>query len=215
MIEIIPNWHPVFIHFPIAFATAAVFLVALGSVFRTKPWANQCAIFGRWMLWAAAVFACIAAVFGWFAYNSVVHDDLGHLAMTNHRNWALAAVAALVLLAAWAMRSRKTVNPPSYVFLILLLAAWSLVISAAWRGGEVVYRHGLGVMSLPEAEEHHHIHGEEHGKLPLPDDVPLHEDAHSHHVHGSEAVANGEHPNNAGTPNSDKHPVSLDGAKNN
>jgi uncharacterized membrane protein len=32
MIEIIPNWHPVFIHFPIAFATAAVFLVALGSV---------------------------------------------------------------------------------------------------------------------------------------------------------------------------------------
>ncbi len=191
MIEIIPNWHPVFIHFPIAFTTAAVFFAVLGSVFSAKPWGQQCALFGRWMLWAAAVFAAIAALFGWLAYNSVAHDDLGHLAMTDHRNWALAALAALLVLAVWAMRYRRADRQPSYGFLILLIAAWLLVISAAWRGGEVVYRHGLGVMSLPKAEEHHHVHGEDHGKLPLPDDVPLHEDAHSHHVHAAEG---GEYP---------------------
>jgi uncharacterized membrane protein len=164
MIEIIPNWHPAFVHFPIAFATASVFLVAIGKLFRAKPWAEQCLVFGRWMLWAAAIFACIAAVFGWFAYNSVKHDDAGHLAMTIHRNWALAALVLLVLLAVWAVRSWRSVAEPSNGLLILLIAAWLLVVSAAWHGGEVVYRHGLGVMALPVPEEPGHFH--EHGEHP-------------------------------------------------
>lgn len=184
MIEIIPNWHPVFIHFPIAFTIAAVFLVGAGCVFSSKSWAQQCALFGRWMLWAAAVFAAIAALFGWFAYNSVAHDDLGHLAMTDHRNWALAALAALLLLSVWAMRFRSASRQPSYGFLILLIAAWLLVISAAWRGGEVVYRHGLGVMSLPKAEEHHHVHVGGHPAVadPLDDSASAAhgKDGHSH-----------------------------------
>lgn len=75
MIEIIPNWHPVFVHFPIAFATAPVFFVAIGKLFNNKSWAAQSLATGRWMLWTAAIFACVAAVFGWFAYNSVDHDD--------------------------------------------------------------------------------------------------------------------------------------------
>jgi uncharacterized membrane protein len=41
MIEILPNWHPVFVHFPIAFATAAVLFVVLGILFKAKPWTQQ------------------------------------------------------------------------------------------------------------------------------------------------------------------------------
>jgi uncharacterized membrane protein len=41
MIEIIPNWHPVFVHFPIAFATTAVLFVVLGILFKAKPWTQQ------------------------------------------------------------------------------------------------------------------------------------------------------------------------------
>ena len=165
MIEIIPNWHPVFVHFPIAFATAAVFFFVAGKLFKEKTWVAQYLLVGRWMLWAAANFACIAAVFGWLAYNSVAHDEAGHLAMTMHRNWALAALGALVLLAALEAWSRRSAEPPSYGFLILLVAAWLLVVSAAWHGGEVVYRHGLGVMALPDIHDeqddaggHEHIH---------------------------------------------------------
>jgi len=158
MIEIIPNWHPAFVHFPIAFATASVFFAAIGKLFRAQPWAQQCLVFGRWMLWASALSACVAAVFGWFAYNSVKHDDAGHLAMTIHRNWALAALGALVLLAVWAVRSWRSAAIPSNGMLILLIAAWLLVVSAAWHGGEVVYRHGLGVMALPTPEEPDHSH---------------------------------------------------------
>jgi uncharacterized membrane protein len=156
VIEIIPNWHPAFVHFPIAFSTAAVFFTACGVLFKDNPRAQQYLLFGHWMLWAAAIFACIAAVFGWFAYNSVDHDEAGHLAMTLHAYWALSAVATLVMLAAWDVRSRYFVGVSAYGFLVLLAVAWALVINTAWHGGEAVFRHGLGVMSVPKPEEHGH-----------------------------------------------------------
>jgi uncharacterized membrane protein len=153
MIQIIPNWHPILVHFPIAFATAAVAFTTVGKLFKDRAWAMQCLIMGRWMLWAAAITACIAAVFGWLAYNSVLHDEAGQLAMTIHRNWALGALGALVLLAAWAARAYRSAEAPSYGFLFLLAAMWLLLAITAWHGGEVVYRHGLGVMALPDVDD--------------------------------------------------------------
>ena len=157
MIEIIPNFHPALVHFPIAFTAAAVAFTAVGTVFKNWPYAAQCLITGRWMLWGAALFALIAAVFGWFAFNSVAHDEVSHAAMKVHRNWALGALTALLALAAWDVwrgRFGKMPSPniPSPVFLVLLVAAWLLVTSTAWHGAELVYRHGLGVMSLPDME---------------------------------------------------------------
>lgn len=152
MIEIIQNLHPALVHFPIAFATAAVAFIAVGTSFRSWPYAAQCLITGRWMLWGAALFALIAAVFGWLAFNSVAHDEVSHAAMTLHRNWALGALAALLALAAWDVWRSRSGRMPSHGFLGLLVAAWMLVISTAWHGAELVYRHGLGVMSLPDIE---------------------------------------------------------------
>jgi len=210
MIEIIPNWHPALVHFPIAFATAAVFFVALGVLFKSRPWSQQCTQFGHWMLWAAAIFACIAAVLGWFAYNSVEHDEAGHRAMTRHAYWAISAVGALVLLAALDARSRRFVGIPVYGFLVLLVVAWALVIGAAWHGGEAVFRHGLGVMSLPVPENHghDHAHGEGHegdhdaaqvsGVPAMPEDNHGHDDTiNGDHSHSAVSVhktpsANGE-----------------------
>jgi len=191
MIEIIPNWHPIFVHFPIAFATASVFLIAVGMSFKAKPLVQQCLMFGRWMLWAAAFFACIAAIFGWFAYNSVNHDDAGHLAMTTHRNWALVALGSLVLLSVLDVWSLRRGVKLSYGFFGLLVVAWLLVGNAAWHGGEAVFRHGLGVMSIPAAEvsDHAHEHGEGHGDMTVPSVDAPHGDGHGH---GD--AANGTHP---------------------
>lgn len=158
MIEIIPNWHPALVHFPIAFATAAIIFITIGSVYKNRSWAMQCLITGRWMLWGAALFAVIAAVFGWLAYNSVEHDEVSHAAMTVHRNWALGTVTALLVLAAWDVRHSRSGKMPSQGFLFLLVAAWLLVMSAAWLGAELVYRYGLGVMALPKPEKSSHTH---------------------------------------------------------
>ncbi|KAF0201620.1 MAG: hypothetical protein FD173_2117 [Gallionellaceae bacterium] len=171
MIEIIPNWHPALVHFPIAFATAAVIFIAIGSAYKNRSWAVQCLITGRWMLWGAALFAVIAAMFGWFAYNSVEHDEVSHAAMTLHRNWAASTLAVLLALTVWDVWRSRSGKMPSQIFLILLIAAWLLVVSTAWHGAELVYRHGLGVMALPDVHaeqdaaphatvghEHNHTH---------------------------------------------------------
>jgi hypothetical protein len=42
------------------------------------------------------LFALIVATLGWFAFNSVAHDEISHAAMIVHRNWALGALARML-----------------------------------------------------------------------------------------------------------------------
>ncbi|MBA2655303.1 MAG: DUF2231 domain-containing protein [Gammaproteobacteria bacterium] len=79
--------------------------------------------------------------------------------MINHRNWALPTAAAIFLLACWSVWRYIKNERISLMFIIALLVVEGLLLSTAWRGRELVYRHGLGVMSLPQSAkelEHHH-----------------------------------------------------------
>ena len=170
MIEIIPNLHPLAVHFPIAL-TAASLLFHLGALlFAPRRWALQWAVAGHWTLWLAAVAALVTAALGWQAFNSVAHDEAGHVAMLAHRAWALPTVGALALLAAWdAWRHpAERVNP--WWFVVLLAGLAAAVGVTAWHGGELVYRHGLGVISLPQV-----------AALPAP--APSERDARTVHRH--------------------------------
>lgn len=151
MIEIIPNWHPVFVHFPIALTATALVFVSAGAVFRKNPHAAQFWTTGRWLLWLAALSALAAAVFGGIAFNSVAHDDVSHAAMLLHRKWALSTLGMLLALAAWDMWRARSGKAPWQGLPVLLVIAWLLVTSTAWHGAELVYCHGLGVMSLPDS----------------------------------------------------------------
>ena len=152
MIEIIPNLHPLAVHFPIALSAAALFFQLGARLFSPRPWAQQWAVVGHWILWLAALSAVVAAFFGWRAFNSVEHDEAGHIAMLAHRAWALPSAAALLLLAGWdAWRQpAERVNP--WWFVVLLAGALAAIGATAWHGAELVYRHGLGVIQPPPAE---------------------------------------------------------------
>ncbi len=180
MIEIIPNFHPVLVHFPIAFITSALAFTAIGALLNNKPYASLILLAGRWMLWGAVLFALIAVVFGWFAYNSVEHDEISHAAMTVHRNWALGTLVAWLALLAWDVWCGRTGKKPTLGFLVALMVAWLLVMATAWHGGELVYRYGLGVMSLPKAEGAGHDHPHAHGDMQMPDAAASHEGGHTH-----------------------------------
>jgi len=141
MIEIIPNLHPIFVHFTVALLSIAIGLFLIAWFIGNK----QILIVANWNLWIGTGFAIITAIAGWFAYNSVSHDAASHIVMDIHRNLALATLIVLLPITFWSWKSR-TANP---IFLIILL---SLLMSTAWYGGELVYRHGIGVMSLPNVE---------------------------------------------------------------
>ena len=69
-----------------------------------------------------------------------------------------------------------------------MAVAGSVLVSTAWHGGEVVYRYGIGVMSLPNVEEgadgHNHSHntapkaGSEY--QPVSSNISTQHDDHSH-----------------------------------
>jgi uncharacterized membrane protein len=156
--QIIPNFHPAVVHFPIAL-TVIAFLLSLAAYVRpSHPSAAQLAAAGHFTLWLAAIGAAVAVLFGWLAYNSVNHDDAGHAAMLLHRSWAVPTTVGLILLAswdAWKYRANQLISVP--MLFILFLLTQSIAVTA-WLGGEVVYRHGIGVLSLPASEGAGHSH---------------------------------------------------------
>jgi len=162
MPEIIPNWHPIFVHFSVALLSLSVLVYWL-SHFSSGTMQRESAIVARWALWLGALAAVFTGVAGIVAYNSVAHDTTSHLAMTEHRNWALPTITLFVLLAAWSMLQHVKGRTVNTMFLLGLLLAGGLLASTAWHGAELVYRYGLGVMSLPDTDAHDHA-GHAHGE---------------------------------------------------
>ena len=175
MIEIIPNLHPLFVHFPVALLSVSAFFHLAAKATQGKPrYASPCAVLAHTTLWLGALFALPTVILGWQAFNSVNHDEAGHIAMTTHLAWAMPTFLLLALIAGWDAWRNKVDAPPSVPIIAATIVTWLMVSITAWHGGELVYRHGLGVMSLPateDAEEHEHDHGANH------------EHTHSNHVH--------------------------------
>jgi len=149
MFEILPNWHPVFVHFTIALLLAAAFLFFVAALVPARSWSGACRAAAYWDLWlgAAITFATVAA--GIYAFNTVRHDEPAHLAMADHRNWALATASVWWLVALWSVFLYRRKRVPPLPFLAALAVAAGLLLVTAWKGGELVYGHGLGVQALP------------------------------------------------------------------
>lgn len=190
MIEIIPNWHPVFVNFTVALLSVSVALHVLTVLMKLTPLRDELVILARWNLWLGAGFTIVTAVFGLLAYNSVVHDRPSHVAMTLHRNWAIATLSIFLPLAVWSFRCYRKRLGAHRVFLVLLLAGFGVLASTAWHGAEVVFRHGIGVKSLPKAELQGdggltggHQHRHEHDAATVVPSIPATPDESTQHLH--------------------------------
>ena len=165
MIEIIPNWHPLFVHFTVAlFAMGWLFYFLVLFAGRRDSLTQQWRAAARWNLWSGMLLTVFTLVAGLDAYNTVDHDTESHLAMTDHRNWALVTAGLFAMVSAWSVWLARRGQSEGIVFFLVLTLATGLLASTAWRGGELVYRHGLGVMSLPDLGAHDHaahVHGAE------------------------------------------------------
>lgn len=188
MIEVIPNWHPLFVHFTVALLILAAVIHLLSHFLPKGELANQLTIVARWNLWFGVGFTLLTVAAGWYAYNTVNHDAPSHIAMTEHRNWAMATFVLLLGIAGWEYYLSRRGKGKGWLFTGLLVIAAGLLLSTAWHGGELVYRYGLGVMSMPKPEGPGHTH--EHGEA-MPNDE-------GRHVHGDVGTENGEHQHDAG-----------------
>lgn len=168
MIEIIPNWHPIFVHFTVALYTTAVGFYILHYATNhlwvlPKTYVVEFEVVARWCLWVAALMAIVTVAAGLYAYNTISrHDSISHSAMIDHRNWALPTAGMIILTALWSVWRYYKKIALTLTFLIALVITQGMLLSTAWHGAEVVYRYGIGVLSLPQAEgeAHDHLQGE-------------------------------------------------------
>ena len=109
MPEIIPNWHPAAVHFPIALTMTATLLLLAGWLFPATTLLPSC---GRLLLQLSALSAVVAAALGWYAFQTVDHDAAGHLVMLNHRAWAVASTGGLLFRALGHLAPTGCKRPP-------------------------------------------------------------------------------------------------------
>lgn len=174
-IEIIPNWHPILVHFTIALLSVSVALFLAESFVRKWKLHIQLVTVARWNLWLGSLAAIATVIAGFDAFNSVPHgSEAQHLAMLDHRKWALSTAALFIALAAWSLSAslrgkadfRKSKN---LVFVALMTVAGLMLATTGYKGAELVYRHGLGVipMEVGMTAGHNHSHegaGHEEGE---------------------------------------------------
>ncbi|MEO8031566.1 MAG: DUF2231 domain-containing protein [Gemmatimonadota bacterium] len=155
------SWHPMMIHFPLVALALAVVLDAVSAWTGSDRWRTTATL----LWWVGLIGAAAAVATGLVAYNRVEHSELAHDRMTLHRNLAFAAVAVLLSTAIWRWRRRA-----SPLGAVVGVAGLGLLLGVGYLGGELVFRHALGVptetleqISHERGSEAHH-HGVETGE---------------------------------------------------
>lgn len=184
-IEILPNWHPFFVHFTIALISVGTVLYVISCFFAFhSQWRKDMMLVSLWSLCLAGGFTLLTILAGIQAYLTVGHDSSSHLAMTDHRNWAIGTTIFLFItlgiikLSSDELKSRVLSS-------IVLISLFFCVLITGYKGSHLVYKYGLGVMSLPSSlgsHEDHHKDSSGHKTSPKTESSnELHNhDGHSH-----------------------------------
>tara|TARA_R110002050_G_scaffold57423_5_gene129359 strand:- start:281128 stop:281775 length:648 start_codon:yes stop_codon:yes gene_type:complete len=183
MITILPNWHPIFVHFSIGLlGTSVLFYFAAALLRNDHKWKQQWQHMANWSLWSGCLVTLFTISAGWYAYNTVAHDGASHAAMTLHRNWALVTASLFLILGLVAINIVKRNKAPRTLFLSFSAIALALLMITGFLGGEAVYRHGLGVLSLPSVEAGGHHQDHNHGTANHHTEETIAEPEAGHHL---------------------------------
>ena len=164
------SWHPVVVHLPLVGLLFAVLFDLVAVQRHSTRWRE--AATALW--WIGFLGAAAAITTGLIAYNRVEHSDLGHEEMVLHRNLVLAAVALLLTAAIWRWR-----RPYSRGAALLGMVGALGLAGAGYLGGDLVYRHGIGIPTETLEEIAHERGGHAHGHAA----ESAHPDSTSEHHH--------------------------------
>ncbi|HMH89033.1 MAG TPA: DUF2231 domain-containing protein [Steroidobacteraceae bacterium] len=144
----VPGWHPVVVHFPLALILVATLLLLAARLLRGDALASTAATVGTWNLCLGAFAALFALATGLGAVLDLDVSAAARQAISLHMKWAMFSTLALVLLAVWRGAGAAPGSRPSWVFILVLLAATAALAVTGYRGGQNVYEFGVGVKRI-------------------------------------------------------------------
>lgn len=142
---ILPGWHPIVVHFPLGLVVTGALLLLTARILRQERHAATLATVGSWNLCLGAFAALVALATGLAATLHLQVGPAAHQAISLHMRWAMFTTLALLLLAVWRGAGSAQESRPSWIFIVILLAATAALVVTGYRGGQNVYRHGVGV----------------------------------------------------------------------
>jgi uncharacterized membrane protein len=134
--------HPFFVHFPIAFVTLATALYAV-SLFVKKQLLRDLFF---WSLIIALIMLAISLISGLFAEDGIQFSQQAQEVLEEHENLAYTLVTGIFGLTAWYAARRKIMQKSEEILYgVVLISMLMLTFLTAQHGGQLVYRHGIGV----------------------------------------------------------------------
>jgi uncharacterized membrane protein len=147
-VSLLPSWHPLVVHFPLALIFTATALLLAARLLRGEAAAATAAVVGTWNLCIGAIAALFALGTGLAAVLDLKVGAAAHQAIGLHMRWAMLTTLMLLMLAVWRAAGTAQRSRPSWVFLTVLLAATAALGMTGYRGGRNVYEFGVGVKKI-------------------------------------------------------------------
>ncbi len=155
------NFHPLLVHFPIAFLSVFFALDVIGTLAKKTQWRSV----ASWFLYLGTVAAAFTVLTGLIAADSVAHGEDVHGIMENHEKIGISILSLATVLSVWRIKSGALIQGGANSFFLLLSALlFVLIMLGADLGGFMVYKFGVAVNAGPASKESHgHSHGHVHG----------------------------------------------------
>jgi uncharacterized membrane protein len=145
LIRLVPGWHPVVVHFPLALIVTAACFLSAARVPRASRTAETLAIVGTWTLGAGTLGLLFALGTGLAAVIDLHVGAAAHQAISSHVKSAILTTVLVLSAAVWRGAGAAQETRPSWGFMLLIWVATSSLIVTGYRGGQNVYRYGIGV----------------------------------------------------------------------
>ena len=143
--QIVPGWHPIVVHFPLALIVTAAASLSVARVLRGERMVASLANLGTWNLCLGAVGVFLALGTGLAATIGLQVDTAAHQAISAHVKSAVVTAMLVLLVAVWRGVGADASARPTWGFLLMLWLATAALTVTGYRGGQNVYRYGVGV----------------------------------------------------------------------
>jgi uncharacterized membrane protein len=136
-----PNIHPFLVHFPVALLTTALAFDFLGVVLSRDELMRA----GWWTQLVGTIGMAAAVISGLVAKSQALIPSEAGGTFDTHQQIAFISAGAFTALLLWRVGMRTRIAPQRRtLYLALCAAALGCLWIAAWYGGELVYRFGIG-----------------------------------------------------------------------
>ncbi len=159
-VVVMDNWHPLVVHFPIAFLLAFWIIDCIGSILKSEAWRKLASN----LLYIGTAAAALAVFAGLQAEETVQHGGNVHEIMEQHESLGVAVLVLSLVLSLWRFLAGGLLSGfANVLFLFGGFVLNVLILLGADLGGLMVYQYGVAVKAVETSQvDYYHEHTHSH-----------------------------------------------------